>query len=133
MDNLGDLSALLTPLLSDPQAMENLRAAAEQMGLGGLLPGGTPAEHNPDDHGQPEEPTVPEPEHGAPEIPGAELLSAVTKLAPLLSAPQEDDTTRLLTALRPFLSRPRLQKLDKAERLLSMTRLLSILKESKLM
>lgn len=133
MDNLGDLSALLTPLLNDPQAMDNLRAAAEQMGLGDLLTGGAPAEHKPDDPGQPKNTSAPEMARSAPEMPGAELLSAVTKLAPLLSAPQEDDTTRLLAALRPFLSRHRLQKLDKAERLLSMTRLLSILKESKLM
>lgn len=62
-----------------------------------------------------------------------DLFSAVTKLAPLLSAPKEDETTRLLSALRPFLSQERARKLDEAERMLSLTRVLSILKESKLM
>ena len=47
MDNLGDLSALgdlssmVNSLLSDPEAMNGLRQAAEQMGLGELLSGGS--------------------------------------------------------------------------------------------
>lgn len=132
MDNLEQLSAMLTPLLSDPETMSSLRAAAEQMGLGGLLPEDTAA--SADDEKTPREPTPserpsPQPADGM----NTDILSAVTRLAPLLSAPKEDDTTRLLSALRPFLSEQRVRKLEEAERLLSLTRVLSILKESKLM
>lgn len=129
LSSLGDLSAMLTPLLSDPETMNSLRQAAEQMGLGGLLPDSTQTsfggEHNEDAHTEPEKASS----GGV----SSDLLSAVTRLAPLLSAPKEDDATRLLTALRPFLSQSRIHKLDEAERLLSLTRVLSILKESKLM
>lgn len=132
MDNLGELSAMVAPLLNDPQAMENLRKAAEQMGLGGLLP-------DPDGAGGGE--TVPKeaprtynPAHKTKtDNASADMLSAVTKLAPLLSAPKDDDTTRLLSALRPFLSQSRAKRLDEAERLLSVSRIISIMKESKLM
>lgn len=130
MDNLDRLSALLTPLLSDPEAMSSLRQAADQMGLGGLLPENddshTSAQAAPDEAAQRRnEP----PQTGLP----PELLSAVGRLMPLLSAPGEDDASRLLCALRPFLSSHRAKRLEEAERLLSLTRVLSILKESKLM
>ncbi len=128
MDNLEQLSAMLTPMLSDPETMNSLRQAAEQMGLGGLLPGnGKKAE--------PEKAQTVSQARNTADASGIspEMLSAVGKLMPLLSAPREDDTTRLLCALRPFLSQPRAKRLDEAERLLSLTRVLSILKESKLM
>lgn len=127
MDNLSELGALITPLLSDPQTMSSLRQAAEQMGLGGLLDGTVGGTGDSD---APSPPCVTaQPESALP----ADILSAVTKLAPLLSAPKDDNSTRLLAALRPFLSQPRARKLDEAEKLLSLTRVLSILKESKLM
>lgn len=124
MDNLNQLSELLAPLLSDPQTMAGLRQAAEQMGLGGLMD-----ESCPEEKPSGQEHTREENRQGLP----ADILSAVTKLAPLLSAQREDETTRLLNALRPFLSSSRAKRLDEAERLLSVTRVLSILKESKLM
>lgn len=128
MDNLEQLGAMLTPLLSDPETMNSLRQAAEQMGLGGLLPDGEEI-HKPE--------TVSHKPEDPPQLPlsglSPELLSTVGRLMPLLSAPKEDNTTRLLDALRPFLSQPRAKRLDEAERLLSLTRVLSILKESKLM
>ena len=137
MDNLGDLSALgdlssmVNSLLSDPEAMNGLRQAAEQMGLGELLSGGSSSGGGDAVSEHSQQRAEKRPPSSA--FPDGELLSAVTKLAPLLSAPQEDDASRLLAALRPFLSQPRAQKLDQAERLLSLTRVLSILKESKLM
>lgn len=123
MDNLNQLSELLAPMLSDPQTMNSLRQAAEQMGLGGLLPEGEGHEESC------EQEAPPRTQQNIP----ADMLSAVSRLAPLLSAPKEDETTRLLAALRPFLSQPKAKRLDEAERLLSVTRALSILKESKLM
>lgn len=136
MDNLGELSAMVAPLLNDPQAMENLRKAAEQMGLGGLLSGATDVGGGAADAELPGNKAAPESEparHEGADDASAQILSAVTKLAPLLTARKEDDTTRLLSALRPFLSQPRARRLDEAERLLSVSRILSIIKESKLM
>lgn len=134
MDNLSELSAMVAPLLSDPEAMNSLRRAAEQMGLGGLLPE-TP-ETSDKDRESPHDGSHREdrpPEREQPADVSADMLSAVTRLAPLLASGGEDDTTRLLSALRPFLSQPRAKRLDEAERLLSLGRVLSIIKESKLM
>lgn len=131
MDNLGELGALLTPLLSNPETMNSLRQAAEQMGLGGLLPE-SPETDSDENREATEQAQRNESVADKGESMG-DLFSAVTKLAPLLSAPKEDETTRLLSALRPFLSQERARKLDEAERMLSLTRVLSILKESKLM
>ena len=131
MDNLGELSAMVAPLLSDPQAMDSLRKAAEQMGLGGLLPDGAPLAGG---AGKSEEPAAAsEPSRKPSGDIQAEMLSAVTKLAPLFASRQEDDAARLLSALRPFLSQPRVRRLDEAEKLLTIGRVLSIMKESKLM
>lgn len=131
MDNLEKLSALVAPMLNDPETMNSLKQAAEQMGLGSLLPDTAVSETKTEDNAADTDPSSGA--HG-PNASGlsADMLSAITRLAPLLSAPNEDDTTRLLSALRPFLSQRRAERLDEAERLLSITRLLSILKESKL-
>ena len=52
------------------------------------------------------------------------------KLAPLLGQlNQEDDSTRLLQALRPMLSEARRAKIDEAVRILQLMRLLPMLKE----
>ncbi len=60
-----------------------------------------------------------------------EMLQAVSRIAPLLSqVNREDDSTRLLHALRPLLSPPRQKKLDEAVKILQMMRLLPLLKDS---
>ena len=60
-----------------------------------------------------------------------QMLSMLTKLAPLLSqVNQEDDSTRLLYALRPLLGAERQKKVDEALKILQMMRLLPLLKES---
>lgn len=131
MDNLSELSAMVAPLLSDPQAMESLRRAAEQIGLGGLLPDGASIGDSGVKTEVPEAPPEP-PQKPSGDI-QAEMLSVVTKLAPLLASQKDDDAARLLSALRPFLSQPRVRRLDEAEKLLTIGRMLSIMKESKLM
>jgi|GEM_PF-1051270 len=133
MDNLEQLGSMLTPLLSDPDTMNSLRQAAEQMGLGGLLPD---SEEGAEKTEQPETPADDVSGKKA-SFPGGalspEMLSTLSKVMPLLSSKGDDDAVRLLSALRPFLSTHRARRLDEAERLLSLTRVLSILKESKLM
>ena len=67
----------------------------------------------------------------APALPDAGTLQLVTRLAPMLSAVrQEDDSTRLLRALRPLLGEARQKKVDEAIQILQMLRLLPLLKES---
>lgn len=60
-----------------------------------------------------------------------EMLQMASRIAPLLSqVNREDDSTRLLRALRPLLSPYRQQKLDEAVKILHMMRLLPLLKDS---
>ncbi len=70
----------------------------------------------------------------APALPDAGTLQLVTRLAPMLSAVrQEDDSTRLLRALRPLLGEERQKKLDEAIRILQMMRMLPLLRQSGLL
>lgn len=63
-----------------------------------------------------------------------QMLSLIPKIAPLLSdIGKEDDTTRLLYALRPFLSDKRKEKLDEASKLIRMMRLFSHIKDTNLL
>ncbi|WP_283609878.1 hypothetical protein [Faecalispora anaeroviscerum] len=58
-----------------------------------------------------------------------ETLQTVTKILPLLTTfRQEDNNTRLLHALRPLLGPERQKKLDEAVKMLSMLRLLPVLR-----
>ena len=57
-------------------------------------------------------------------------LTALTRLLPLLSGMgQDNDDTRLLLALRPYLHGGREQRLDESVRLLKLLRLLPLLQE----
>lgn len=60
---------------------------------------------------------------------GGEALASVAKLAPLLtSLNSDDDTTRLLEALRPFLGSAKRKKLDEAKKMLKLLRILPLIK-----
>lgn len=60
-----------------------------------------------------------------------EMLQMVSRVGPLLSqVNREDDSTRLLRALRPLLGSTRQKKLDEAIKILQMMRLLPLLKDS---
>ena len=57
-------------------------------------------------------------------------MAALTRLLPLLSGMgQDNEDTRLLQALRPYLHGPREQRLDEAVRLLRLAKLLPLLQE----
>ena len=60
-----------------------------------------------------------------------EMLQSIMKIAPLLSSvQQEDDNTRLLYALRPFLKPQRQKRLDESANMMRMFKLLPLLKGS---
>lgn len=104
---MDDLSAKLSGILNDPAAMREIAALASS--LGADTAGAQPAPAPPADSGG---------------------LGAMSALMPLLgSFKAEDDTTRLLDAIRPFLSEERRQKLDKAKKLIRIMRLLPMLRE----
>ena len=108
---MDDLNAKLSGILSDPEAMKEIAALASSLGV--------------DTSGVHKAPEQPKP---APSDSGA--LSMMTSLMPMLgSMSAEDDTTRLLDAIRPFLSEERRQKLDKAKKLIRIMRLMPMLKE----
>ena len=122
---MEDLSRKISELLSDPETMEQIK------GLTGLLgqsppdaPGNT---HIPE---QKDSPSVPR-RDAAGSMPDPNMLGAVMKLAPLLqSMNSEDDSTRLLRALKPFMHEERSKRIDSAIRLLSIMKLLPVLKSS---
>ncbi len=143
---MDDLSQQLNQILSDPQSMQQIQGMMSALGLNGNS--GTQAAQPAPAEVQPSAPQsggfdpsalagmlgslgkaspAPEPAGGV----TPELLQTVTRLAPLLSqVNREDDSTRLLRALRPLLSAQRQKKLDEAIKILQMMRLLPLLKDS---
>ena len=111
MENLQDKIA---EIMADPEALSQVRSLGKMLGLNPDEPAPVPAKAEPQSDG----------------LLSGEALSAVTKLMPLLSmANREDDTTRLLSALRPFLSEEKCRKLDSAKKMLQIMKLLPALKE----
>ena len=121
-DSSQALSGQLGAILNDPQSMERIRSLAASLGLGDSPPAPAPA---------PPAPT-PAPASAVP-LQGMDpnLLQTVSRLMPLFSRlRQEDDSTRLLHALRPLLSPARQKKIDEAVRILQLMRLMPQLKQS---
>ncbi len=107
---MSEIQDALSRIMSDPEAMKQVQSLSRQLGLSGAQP---------------------EPE--APAAPGdsGEMLSAITRLAPLMSkAAPNDETTALLNALAPFLSGEKLKRLQHAQRLMRLIRMIPLLKDS---
>ena len=63
-----------------------------------------------------------------------QMMSAFSKMAPMMrQLNQEDDSTRLLMALKPMLSPARQKKLDEATKIMRMMRMIPLLRESGMM
>ena len=107
---MDDLSEKLSSILSDPDAMKEIAQLASTLGV--------------DAPGVHKEPDPPK------KSASADMMSMMSGLMPLMgSLKQEDDTTRLLDAIRPFLGEERRVKLDRAKKLLKMMKLLPMLRE----
>lgn len=108
---MDDLNAKLGAILNDPAAMKEIAALASSLGVdaqSAQQPAPAPAPTPVDSMG----------------------LGAMSALMPLLgSFKAEDETTRLLDAIRPFLSEERRQKLDKAKKLIRIMRLMPMLRD----
>ena len=116
---MGDIQNKIAEIMADPEAVKEIQSLVKMLGLGS------------------EEPAPAPPAASAPDVGNmlsGEALGAVTRLMPLLSTVnQEDETSRLLTALRPFLSDEKCRKLDSAKKMLRIMKLLPVLKEGGLL
>lgn len=114
---MSDLSGSIGSILGDPAMMDQIRQLGAALGL--------------DDPQKPASGNEAKSNSGAPPAANAEMLGAVMKLAPLLSSMEEEtESTRLLSALRPFLGQRRQERLDGSLRILRLMRLLPVLKEA---
>ncbi len=113
---MDDLQSKIGEILSDPQALEQIKELGEMLSLNNTS---IPDNKNNNMMNQP----VPSSSN--------DMMSMFSKIAPLMgNISKEDDTTRLLNALRPFLSLERQKKLESAQKLLKIMKLLPILKDS---
>lgn len=114
---MDDITGKIGQLLSDPQAMEQI------MSLTSLLsPSSEEAPTQPAEPIKPQKPALPSFSD--------DTMKTVMKIMPLLSnIRQDDDTTRLLNALRPFLCEERCKKLDEAEKILQLIKILPVIKQ----
>lgn len=152
---MDDLSQQINQILSDPKSMQQIQSMMSALGVGAQPESreqpvsAPPAEANSGGvdaaalsgilsalgsgggNTKPEQPQPVQNPLAAISSITPEMLQAVGKIAPLLSSVnREDDSTRLLHALRPLLSHSRQKKLDEAVKILQMMRLLPLLKDS---
>ena len=114
---MDDLTGKLQALLSDPESMQNLAELAAML-------------RAPDGEPEAPAPAVPAPEGsaggGLPPIDFAKLMA----VGRALSSVQNDDTSALIFALKPYLSAARAKRADQAVRLLKLYSAAGILRES---
>ena len=126
---MDDLSDKIARLLSSPEGMEKIRTVMSS--LGSDAPAAIPAAASvPAATAAPAAPTVtpaPPASAGGSGAPDPALLGRVMPLLGALNS--ENDDTRLLQALRPYLHGEREQRLDETMRLLRLTRLLPLLQD----
>ncbi len=112
---MSDLQDTLRQIMSNPEAMRQVQSLGRQLGLGDEAPPPSPP---------PVQPPAPPPA-------GGEMMTALSKLAPLMSVSQpNDETAALLNALRPFLSGEKLERLNSAQRLIRLIRMIPLLRDS---
>ncbi len=123
---MDDLSSKINQILGDPQALEQIKGLSQMLGMSNDESPPAQSEKNHDSSF-----------NMLSNLSGGinnDALSMITKVAPLLSnISKEDDTTRLLFALRPFLSDERKKKLNQAEKIIKMMKLLPLLKDTPLL
>ncbi len=131
---MDDLQSKLSEIMSDPEAMKQVQSLGEMLGLS--QKGSSNAAPSPPPKIQTEakqSESAPAPvtsdimsQLGAL---GGDAVSEISRIMPLLSSmKQEDEATRLLSALRPFLSGEKQKKLDDAKRMMRFLKVLPLLK-----
>lgn len=128
---MDDLSAAIRGLLNDPQSMAQIQNLAQSLGLNDTAQpaSASPAQNTDNTQNTPQTllPAMAQTQNTQSDP----MISMLMRAAPLLSAAnQEDDSTRLLAALRPLLGETRQRKLDEASRILKLLHLMPLLRES---
>lgn len=145
MENLGNLSGLLGPILSDPETMAKLKDVAAGLGLGDKIPSEDKINNTFDKAADPEmnnqEDPVSDNQEAPPsesqnEIPGDLIPPSMTRMLsraiPML-AEKETEASALLFSLEPFLREERRVKLREAIHMMKLMRVMSaIIPEGKL-
>lgn len=113
---MSELQDTINKIMSNPEAMRQVQSLGEKLGLG-----------QSGSFAQPSQPVQPAP----PVQGGSEMMSALSRLAPLMNAAKpNDETAALLNALRPFLSGEKLERLNSAQRLIGFIHIIPLLKDS---
>ncbi len=120
---MDDLQNKIEQLLNDPAALQQLKNLGAMMGLD--VPQPPPAAP------EPEPPSAQSGFNPSGIMGSSELLAVITRVMPLLQKlNSEDETTRLLNALHPFLSEDRRARLEQAKRMIQLFKILPLLKNS---
>ena len=110
---MSDIQDKINKILNDPEALKQVQSLGAQLGLSGSAPVNQAPQPKPPDSGN------------------GDMMNALAKFAPMMSSfSEDDDVSRLLGALRPFLSDEKQQKLDKAQRLMKLVRIIPLIKDS---
>lgn len=146
---MDDISAKLNEILSNPQSMQQLQSMMGSLGVTETAPA-APQTQAPQQSGLPDmsvlsgllgsmnsgsqQNTIPVQAEGGIDTGGidaAQMMSAVSRMAPLMGKmKEEDDSTRLLRSLRPLLSNERQKKLDESLKIMQLMRLMPMMKNS---
>lgn len=152
---MDDLAGKISEILNDPASMEKIKSLSSMLGVSpDGQPSGAPAQTPVPASAQPQQNANPLESllgslgggsgglsglgaltglggNGGAQGVNPEMLQSIMKIAPLLSSvQQEDDNTRLLYALRPFLKPQRQKRLDESANMMRMFKLLPLLKGS---
>lgn len=119
---MDDLQQKISQILSDPNALEQVKSLGNMLGL---APSTGANMSQPVIQQQTKKESIPN------EMMSPDTIGTITKIMPILSSiKQDDESTRLLTALRPFLSAEKQKKLDEARKMLQLLRILPMIKGS---
>lgn len=117
---MDDIASKLHDILNNPESMEKLKNMASMLGVSAPPASG----QSPEPSGANESPPPP---------PSADIdaIKMAAKFAPIMSSfKQEDNSTRLLRALRPFLSDKRQTRLDESIKLMQIIKIIPLIKKT---
>lgn len=129
---MSELQDKLNQILSNPEALAQVQSLGEQLGLTKKSETPQTAHSSAPPSAPPSAPHQPVSAQAPFEgILSGDMMNTIARIAPLMSSiKQDDNTTRLLNALRPFLSEEKQQRLDKAEKMLRILKIMPLIKTS---
>lgn len=136
---MADIMEAVNSILSDPSAMEQIKALGGMLGIGEGEGKNTPPPRQPDTSDMVSSllssaggnsNNTGKTSGTQQNMPSPEMLSMIMKFAPILgSMNEENDSTRLLHALKPFLSEKRQKRVEQSVKLLGIMKILPMVRE----